>query len=217
MTPAILEVVHTISLRGPRGRLLLAGITALVLSSCLDVVQTIELGGQSMDTTIRLTISKGTFEAVAAAGGEEPDFSDVPDFAGEDSPVDFDVPGITVTTRAINSPTEIGVEWSASYPPRALDGAEIDGRYFLPGRSADGIELYLPPSEEPPEDQLTAAFLGGAKYRLLLTGGRPISEVSVDGNTELDTTTLIGNVTYIELPLTVWLTATEPVRIQILF
>lgn len=204
-------------IRGPRGRLLFAGLAVLLLSSCLDVVQTIDLGGQRLDTSIRLTIAKGTFEAAAAVGGEEPDFSDIPDFAGEDAPVEFAVPGITVNTRSINSATDIGVEWSASYPPRALDDAPLEGRFFLPGRSADGIELFLPPGEEQPEDQLTVAFLGGAKYRILLTGGRPVRDVSVDGDTELDTITRLGNVTYIELPLTIWLSATEPVRIEILF
>jgi len=192
---------------------------SLVLTGCLDVLQTIETDGGSVETTIRFTFSKSLIEGAASMSGEEPDYSDLPDFTGDDGFVDLDLPGVRAESRDINTENDIGTEVSFRYPQAAALSIDRDDSFFLPIVKRDRIEITLPPNDDAGEmDEMTAMFFGSARYRILVDrDGRAAREVLVDGSPGRAELRQVGDVSYVEIPLSIWFQATEPLLIEITY
>lgn len=192
---------------------------SLLLTGCLDVLQTVERRGDTVETSIRITFSKSLIEGGAAMSGEEPDYSDLPEFTGEDGIVDITIPGVRVETTSINSETDIGAQVVASYPARIVSTAPEEERYFLPVYAGNTLDIVLPPNEDAAEmDQMTSMFFGGSRYRLLVDeAGRAVRSVLVNGADNIATVTRVGGVSYIEIPLDIWMLSSEPMRVKVQF
>jgi hypothetical protein len=191
----------------------------LLLTGCLEVLQTVETRGDTVNSTIRVTFSKRMIDGGAAMSGEQPDYSDLPEISGEDGMVNIDLPGVRVETTTINSSSDIGEAISVAYPASAVASAAEADRFFLPVVSSNRIEITLPPNEDAGEiDDMTAIFFGGSRYRLLVDReGRPVRQVLVNGQRDTATITQVGTVAYVEFPLDVWMSSTAPVRIVLEF
>lgn len=192
---------------------------SLILTSCLDVLQTIETTGNSIETTIRFTFSKSLIEGAAAMSGEEPDYSDLPDFSGDDGFVNIDVPGVRVESREINTESDIGTEVSFTYPQELVRSLRGEDAYFLPVVDRDRVQIMLPPNDDAGEmDEMTAMFFGSARYRILINrDGRAARDVLVDGRPGRAVLRQAGAVSYVEIPLSLWFQATKPLLIEILY
>lgn len=196
-----------------------AAAAALIFTGCLDVLQTVEIRGDNVDSTIRVTFSKRMIDGGAAMSGEQPDYSDLPQISGEEGMVNIDLPGVRVETRSINSSSDIGEAISVSYRASAVGSVAESERYFLPVVNRDRIEIVLSPNEDAGEvDDMTAIFFGAARYRLLVDrDGRPVRQALIDGQPDAATVTTVGTVSYVEFPLDIWMSSTAPVRISLVF
>lgn len=192
---------------------------SLLLTGCLDVLQTIETEGGSVETAIRFTFSKSLIEGAASMSGEEPDYSDLPDFTGDDGFVDLEIPGVRAEAREINTESDIGTEVSFRYPQAAALSIRGEDSFFLPVIRRDRIEITLPPNDDAAEmDEMTAMFFGSARYRILVDrDGLVAREVLVGGKPGRVELRQVGDVSYVEIPLSIWFQATEPLLIEIMY
>jgi hypothetical protein len=207
--------------RGGIFALAAAVLSMLLLTSCLDVVQTIETNGNQVLTQLRISFSKALIEGGASMSGEEPDYSDLPDFTGDEGMVATTIPGGDVQVEEVNNESDYGVMVTASYTSRNLSSLSAEDRAFFPLVDGNRIEILLPPNEDSEEmDEMTAMFFGGSKYRILIqknTQRRQISEILVGGEPGLASVMEMDGVFLVEIPLFLWLSSTEVLPIEIFF
>ncbi len=199
------------------------GIALFILASasCLDVVQTIETQGNTTTTQLKITFSKALIEGGAAMSGEEPDYSDLPDFTGEDGLVQTVIPGGKVEVVQVNNDSDIGVLVNASYTAGNLTSLSAEDRAFFPLVEAKRIEILLPPNDDAGEmDEMAAMFFGSSKYRMLIqksAGRHSISRILIDGEPADLPVLEMEDVLLIELPLLTWLAARDVLPVEIFF
>lgn len=203
------------------GVLVILAMAILMFSSCIDILETIETSGNQVDMMLRISFSKSLIEGAASMSGEEPDYSDLPDFTGEDGMINDSVPGVDLKASKLDNDVDYGVTVNAHYNSNAVAGLDEKDRTFLPYVDGKRIEILLPPSSEEGEmDEMTAMFFGSAKFRILIkqsTQRREVDQVLVGGEPGTVSVTSIGDVVMVEVPLTTWLMSTDYLPVEIIF
>ncbi|AHC16388.1 hypothetical protein [Salinispira pacifica] len=202
-------------------QIIIVVLTVFLLSSCLNVVQTVEGDETATRTRIRMTFSKALVEGAASMTGEQPDYGDLPDFTGEEGLVNTDIPGARVKTSPIDSEYDYGVEIDAEYDSRDLAEADPMNRVFFPVIRDKSMTILLPPNEESQEmDEMTMMFFGSAKYQLFISreaGREAVDEVLVGGEKGVAAIIPMDDVLIVEMPLMLWMTSTEMLPVEITF
>lgn len=196
-------------------------IVVVLVSSCLNVVQTVEGDEAATRTRIRMTFSKALIEGAASMSGEQADYEDLPDFTGDEGLVNINIQGVTVETAGIDSEYDYGVEISAEYDSRDLAQADPMDRVFFPRIQGKTLTILLPPNEDSQEmDEMTMMFFGSAKYQLLISreaGRENVEEVLVGGEAGVANIIPMEDVLIVEMPLMLWMTSTEMLPVEIRF
>lgn len=196
----------------------------LAVTGCIDVVHYVSGSGSSIDVYLRFALQKSAFEMANAFADEPEDLDEMfsEEFDLEEENVLAELPpGVEASFTGVNDEFEYGfvLEYTASR--EALDA----GGAFVPRISQRGMSVPLAETGNgggsPEDDQFAAAFLGGAKYRLLVSR-RLVSRVSAarlvtgDGATEV-TVVELPDVWMIQFPVSLWLGAAETPTLEIIF
>jgi len=198
---------------------------ALLLSGCIDIVQYVSGTGSDIDVFFRLTLQKGIFEMANAFGDQPQDLDSMfeEEFnLDEDEVISELPPGVSADFTSVNSDSEFGFELRYSASRKALDGLSDDEAAFVPRVSPQGIVIPLPEGNGSAEtDEFANAFLGSAKYRLMISK-RLVSRISdariISGpdSTSISVTDL-PDVWLLEFPIGLWYASDYSPRVEILF
>lgn len=203
---------------------LIAAAAALVATGCVDVVQYVSGSGSTVDVYLRFALQKSAFEMANSFADEPQDLDAMFDeeFDLEEEDVRSELPpGVEASFTAVNDEFEYGfvLEYTAERDALNAGGA------FVPRISPRGMSIPLAETgnegDSPEGDQFAAAFLGGAKYRLMISR-LLVSRVST---ARIVTSTGATNVTVVELPdvwmiqfpISLWLGAAETPTLEIMF
>jgi hypothetical protein len=196
----------------------------VLLSGCIDVVQYISGSALDIDVYFRLTMQKSIFE-MASSFGEQPQDLDAMfeefDLNEEDVVAELP-PGVEASFESINNDSEFGFELRYSAPRAALDSLEDGEAEFVPRVSPWGIVIPLGEGNGSADsDELADAFLGSAKYRLMISK-RLVSRVSeariLAGPVSTPiTVTELPDVWLLEFPMNLWYASDHAPTVEVLF
>lgn len=222
--------------RGVRRLRVVALVVAIgTLTGCVEVVQYISGSADTLEVFLRVTLQKSAFELAAEMGGESGDLDETfeEEFNLEEDDVLGDLPeGINAGFEQVNTEFEYGFELrykvARTLIANLIERGELSlndpDDAFLPQVSDTGITIPLAEGGEgggadPGGDQWAAAFLGGSKYRLMVSRRLAPSIdaarlVTATGTTELSVTEL-PDVFLIEFPVLLWFNAGDTARIEL--
>lgn len=207
-------------------------VVTIALAGCVDVVQYISGTGSTIDVYLRLTLQKSAFEMANS-------FSDEPQDLDEMFDEEFDLdrenvlnelpPGVEATFETVNDEFEYGFVLSYSATREVLAGAAEGGDgAFVPRVTPRGMTIPLAQSTEGGEgasqgqgDEFANAFLGGSKYRMLISR-RLVSRISsarlVSGDESIPVSVIeLPDVWMVQFPVSLWLMSQEGATIEIAF
>ena len=217
-----------------RRRLRVAALIAavgIVLTGCVDVVQYISGTGSSIDVYLRFALQKSAFEMANSFADDPQDLDEMfaEDFELERAEVLAELPpGVTADYQQLNSDFEYGFELSYSADRALLSGLGDDGAAFVPRVGTRGMSIPLAEGGGNAGgggggqgDEFAGAFLGGAKYRVLISR-RLVSRVSSAtlvsaGESTAVTVTELPDVWMIEFPVSLWLMAPQTPVLEIVY
>lgn len=195
-------------------RIALVALAVGLLSGCVEIFQYVGYTDDGrLEVSFSFSIQKAIFELGAGLNGEgSVDFDE--EFGELDSEITSDVPDwVEVDVSQIDTELEYGVSMTMRVDEERLTAAETLSEYpddiaFLPRRSGDSILIYLEGmGSGGEEDEMAAAFLASAKYRLLVSSSyaESISSASfeVEGSDESLPVEVreFGEVYLLELPM----------------
>ena len=191
---------------------------ALLLTGCLDIVQSVSEEEGDLQSRYRITVSKSIFHLAESFGGYA---SSVPD-AEINQELGLDAeqiggelpPGLDARVQEINTRYDVGLDVTVTSGESESEGAEI----WLPRRSAAGLTIPLFPSQEEVSEgtessQEADAFLAGRKYRIIISKSICPPDPTFEFETaekerqEMAEIIELADVYLIELPLIAWLEA----------
>lgn len=214
-------------------RTVVIALALIALSGCVDVVQYISGDGAAIDVYLRLTLQKGAFELANSFSDEPQDMEETFDqeFGLNESEVVADFPfGIEPEYAPINSEFEYGFELRYS-APRSVLGQEPEGEAgFVPFIDAEGVRIPFADQEGSVmgedgegegDDEFANAFLGGSRYRLMLSK-RLVSRVSearlvTPSDSREVLVTEFPDVWMVEFPTSLWLNAESGTYLDVRF
>ncbi|QEN06884.1 hypothetical protein EXM22_02320 [Oceanispirochaeta crateris] len=138
-----------------------------LMTGCIDIFQSVSLDKGQVKMTMKFTIQKAILEMGASFSGEETDYEDL---LNEGIDIFDQFEEINGTISSIDTEYEIGaalnIAGSMKDMARSLDN-EIE---YIPVYKNHMYEIRIPGMGKADEetDEFGAAFLSGAKYRLLL-------------------------------------------------
>ncbi len=142
----------------------LAGL-CLILSSCIDIFHTVSLHKGRADVTVRYTIQKAMLDMLSSFSGEEMNYSEFTDLGDE---IFGEFEGISAEVEAIDTSYHFGARIRISGAVKKL-AEELEDDIFLPVRQGDSYIIRIPGLKDEEEmDESGLAFLGGAKYTLMV-------------------------------------------------
>lgn len=200
-------------------------VTVILLSGCLDIVQYISGSASDIDVYFRVTLQKSVF-ALASTFGDAPQdldqmFEDEFNLNEEDVVAELP-PGVLADFQSINTDFEFGFELRYSVPRAVLDSLPDAEAAFVPRVSPQGIWIPLGEGNEAGEsDEFASAFLGGTKYRLMISK-RLVSRISearvLAGPKSVPVgVTDLPDVWLIEFPISLWYGSEHSSTLEILF
>ena len=211
----------------------MAGLV-LTLTGCVEVVQYISGSADSLDVYLRVALQKSAFELANSFADDPQDMDQVfeNEFDLQEDDVIGDLPDfIQANYTPVNSEFEYGFELRYKLRRNQLDALIDSGMLpdndadaaFVPRVTDEGISIPLAEGGGTDAaaggDQMAAAFLGGSKYRLMISR-RLAGTVSAarlvtpEETTQLDVTEL-PDVWMIEFPVLLWLSAPAGARLEI--
>jgi hypothetical protein len=206
---------------------LVLGIAAVAigLTGCLDVVQYISGNSSEIEVYLRLTLQKSVFE-LANSMSDEPDDLDSmfeEEFDLNENEVLGELPpGVNARFERVNSDYEFGFVLSYTAPRELLASVPADEGAFVPRITPQGMTIPLGEGgDDGGGDQFVDAFLGSAKYRLLISK-RLVSRISAArlyaGPDSVPVTVIdLPDVWLLEFPVSEWFGAAESPSVEILF
>ena len=201
----------------------LAGLT-LLLSSCIDIFHTVSLHKGKADVTVRYTIQKAMLDMLSSFSGEEMDYSEFSELGDE---IFGEFEGIRAEVEPIDTSYHFGARVRIGGPVRKLR-EELDDSYFLPVKQGDSYIIRIPSLKDEEEmDDSGLAFLGGAKYTLMVDLSGDLRDIrrarlAMDGRTpEMENYGDIGVNVYgksmvVEMSMALLFLAPEEVVIELL-
>lgn len=207
--------------------LVLAAIlgSAILLSGCLDIVQYISGSATEIDVYFRLTLQKSIFGLASAFGDAPQDldkmFKEQFDLNEEDVLADLP-PGVVAEFQPVNTDLEFGFEMRYSVPRGILSSLSDTEAVFVPRVSPWGISIPFGEGGGSGEsDQFAEAFLGSAKYRLMISKRlvSRISEARVQAGPESVpiSVTDLPDIWLLEFPMSLWYSSDHLATLEILF
>lgn len=205
-------------------------IAVVALSGCVDVVQYISGDGSAIDVYLRLTLQKSAFELANSFSDEPQDMEEMFDeeFGLNEAEVTETLPfGIEPEYTAVNSEFEYGFELRYSAPRSVLAQKPEGDAGFVPMISASGVRIPFAEQEGSGgeqgegDDEFADAFLGGSRYRLMLSK-RLVSRVSdayivTPSDAREVLVTEFPDVWMIEFPTSLWLSAERGTYLDVRF
>ncbi len=203
----------------------------IAVTGCVDVVQYISGSGSTIDVYLRFALQKSAFEMANSFSDDPQDLDEMfaEDFELERSEVLGELPpGVTGDYRQLNSEFEYGFELSYSADRELLAALEEEGAAFVPRVGTRGMTIPLAEGGGNgggggggQGDEFAGAFLGGAKYRVMISR-RLVSRVSsaslVSAGESVEVTvTELPDVWMIEFPVSLWLMAAQPPVLEIVY
>ncbi|MFW6288758.1 MAG: hypothetical protein ACOC2Q_03160 [Spirochaetota bacterium] len=203
----------------------------LVVTGCVDVVQYISGSGSTIYVYLRFALQKSAFELANSFSDDPQDLDEMfeEDFELERAEVLEELPpGVTADYRPLNSQFEYGFELSYSADRELLAGLDSKGSAFVPRVGTRGMSIPLAEGGRSAEgggggqgEEFAGAFLGGAKYRVLISR-RLVSRVSsaklVSAGDPIDVTvTELPDVWMIEFPVSYWLMSPATSVLEIVY
>jgi len=194
------------------------------LFGCLDVVQYVSGTATEIDVYFRLTLQKSIFELANSMGDEPQDLNKMfeEQFNLEEGEVlDELPPGVEADFASLNTESEFGFVLTYTVPRALIDELSDDEAAFVPRVSPWGMFIPLSAGEGQDTDEFAQAFLGSAKYRLMISK-RLVARVSaarvVSSERSVDVSvTDLPDVWLVEFPVSLWFGASGTPSLQILF
>jgi hypothetical protein len=211
-------------------------LAVVALSGCVDIVQYISGSGSTIDVYLRLTLQKGAFELANSFSDEPEDMDQMfeEEFGINESEVTESLPfGIEPEYTPVDSEFEFGFELRYSAPRSVLSQEGPDDAGFVPVITASGLRIPFaeqgdgeeqeaePGPEDGGDDEFANAFLGGSRYRLMLSK-RLVSRVREANLVTSDESrpvlvTELPDVWMIEFPTSLWLNAPSGTYLDVRF
>lgn len=196
---------------------LLLGLV-LLLTGCLDIVHSVSETEGELESRYRITVSKSIFQLAESFGGEG---SSVPDaemnqeLGLEAEEIQRELPpGLDSRVEEINTEYDVGLDVTVAPGDEESEESVI----WLPRRQGEELSIPLFPSQEEVSEgtensQEADAFLGGRKYRLIISKSicpeEPtfLLQIANEERPEVVEVIELAEVYLIELPLVAWLEA----------
>lgn len=196
---------------------------AVLLTGCLDVVQYISGTSNEIDVYFRFTLQKGIFELAGQMGGEPANTDEMyEEFDLNEEEVTAELPpGVDASFRSINNESEFGFELEYTAARSAIDALDEGEADFVPRITPQGISIPLGEGNEGESDEFADAFLGSAKYRIMISKMlvSRISRARIVAGDEARpiVVTELPDIWLLEFPVSYWFNSAELPVVEVLF
>ncbi len=154
-------------------KFVLVGMLMIFLAGCFNISQHISKDGNKLNVFIKFTISKSIFELSNSMGGNQSNDNPcegIMEF-NEQEVINGFPKGIDADYKKVDTELECGYEMTMKLDTASKDYKKMkkeDAPAFFPLFKNDEIYIVFPKEEDDDEDQMEAAFMGTAMYRLTI-------------------------------------------------